>query len=89
MKLIQNKRVQEQKLVLKQAIYASANTALNAFASIWGSFLFFAILHFGFQKEISAADMLSTLTMMNYFKSNCVQQVSHGMASLLNIKLAF
>ncbi|CAK90134.1 unnamed protein product (macronuclear) [Paramecium tetraurelia] len=85
---IQEVRKREQKYLLKSQMIQLIDRSLNFFAQIWAS-MFFIVILYVFNYELDSASLIATIQQLQYFKVSCVQQVSYGIQSYLNIKMIF
>ncbi|CAD8095252.1 unnamed protein product [Paramecium sonneborni] len=81
-------RKREQQYLFKSQMIQLIDRSLNFFAQIWASMLFIVILYL-FNYELNSASLIATIQQLQYFKVSCVQQVSYGIQSYLNIKMIF
>ncbi|CAD8210438.1 unnamed protein product [Paramecium pentaurelia] len=81
-------RKREQQYLFKSQMIQLIDRSLNFFAQIWASMIFIVILYL-FNYELNSASLIATIQQLQYFKVSCVQQVSYGIQSYLNIKMIF
>lgn len=60
-KIIKGVRMMEFKNYIRMAFLFCIDRSVNTFVYIWGSFVFFAIVHYGGFAQLNGSNMVSTI----------------------------